>query len=63
MPCITTSIHLKRWLEQFKLEHCKTVQIPYRSGLKIDRIEHDNKPKSEKERFIQEYQSIIGCLD
>ena len=50
-------------LEQFKLEHCKTVRTSYRSGLKIDRIELDNKPKSEKERFIREYQSIIGCLN
>ena len=50
-------------LERFKLEHCKTVQTPYRSGLKIDRIELDNKPKSKKKHFIREYQSIIGCLN
>ena len=50
-------------LERFKLDHCKPVRTPYRSGLKIDRIELDNKPKSEKEQFIKEYQSIIGCLN
>ena len=49
--------------ERFKLEHSKTARTPYQAGLKIDRIEHDNKPKSERERFIQECQSIIGCLN
>ena len=53
----------KQILEQFKLEHCKTAQTPYMIGLKFDCIDHDNKPKSEKEHFIQEYQSIIGCLN
>ena len=50
-------------LEPFKLEQFKTVKTPYRSGLKIDCIKHDKRSKSEKERFIQEYQSIIGCFN
>ena len=50
-------------LEQFKQSHCKTARTPYRSGLKIDRIKHDNIPKSEKEPFIKEYQSIVDCLN
>ena len=60
---ISQQAFVEQILECFKLEHCKTTRTPYRSGLKIDRIEPDNKPKSEKEKAIQEYQSIIGCFN
>ena len=60
---ISQQAFIKQMIERFKLEHCTTAQIPYRSGLKIDCIEHNNKPRSEKEHFIQKYQSIIGCLN
>ena len=46
---ISQQAFAKQMLERFKLTHCKTARTPYRSGLKIDRIEHDNIPKSEKE--------------
>ena len=52
---ISQQAFVEKMSERFKLEHWKTARTPYQSGLKTDCIEHDNKPKSEKERFIQEY--------
>ena len=47
-------------LEKYNLSHCNSARSPYRSGLKIDRIEHDGKDPSTKEKLVREYQSIVG---
>ena len=60
---VSQQAFIEQMLEQFKLEHYKTARTLYRPGFKIDRTKHDNKTKSKKEPFIQEYQSIIGCLN
>ena len=35
-------------------------QSPYHSGLKIDRIKHDGKDPSTKEKLVRTFQSIMG---
>ena len=51
---------IEHMLEKNKYQHCKGSRTPYRSGLKIDRIEHDDVVPEEKADFVQRYQSIIG---
>ena len=50
-------------LEKHNLTHIKPSRSPYRSGLKIDRIEHDNVDPSQKAELVQKYQSIVGGLN
>ena len=50
-------------LDKFNYEHCKPARTPYRSGLKIDRIDNDGLDPSNKERLVKEFQSIIGGLN
>ena len=50
-------------LERHQLEHCTTVQSPYRSGISIDRIKHDGFDPLLKQRLVKEYQSLIGRLN
>ena len=50
---ISQQAFIEQMLEPFKLEQWKTVQTPYRSGLKIDCIELDNQPKPERERLSE----------
>ena len=51
---------IEHMLKKNKYQHCKGSRTPYRSGLKIDRIEHDDVVPEEKAEFVQRYQSIIG---
>ena len=49
VSCHTSQqIFIEQMLEWFKSEDCKTARTPYRSGLKIEYVKHNNKPKSEK---------------
>ena len=50
-------------LEKHKLSQCNNARSPYRSELKIDRIEHDGKDPSTKEKLVREYQSIVGSIN
>ena len=50
-------------LEKHNYSHCTTARSPYRSGLKIDRIELDGIDPSQKEKLVREYQSIVGGLN
>ena len=50
-------------LERHHLEHCTTARSPYKSGICIDMIEHDEKDISTKTKLIKEYQSLIGGLN
>ena len=54
---------IKQTLERFKLEHCKPARTPYQSEFKIDQFDHDDLHKSEKQDFIKECQSIVGCIN
>ena len=60
---ISQQAFVEGMLQKLKLQHLKTTETPYRSGLKIDRIEHTPiDPRVEKD-FITRYQSAIGCLN
>ena len=50
-------------LEKYNLSQCNDARSSYRSGLKIDRIEHDGKDPSTKEKLVREYQSIVGSIN
>ena len=50
-------------LEKHNLTHCNGAQSPYRSGLKIDRIEHDNVQPSQKEKLVRGDQSTVGSIN
>ena len=50
-------------LDKFNYEHCKPARTPYRSGLKINRIDNDGLDPSNKECLIKEFQSIVGGLN
>ena len=47
-------------LQNFNMSHIVPADTPYRSGLKIDRIEEDPSPEK---KFLTRYQSIVGCLN
>jgi hypothetical protein len=47
-------------IEKFGMEDSNCVPTPYRSGLVIDRIEHDNVPVEQKPGLIKWYQSLMG---
>ena len=57
---ISQQAMIEHMLKKNKYQHCKGSRTPYRSGLKIDRIEHDDVVPEEKADFVQRYQSIIG---
>ena len=50
-------------LDKHKMEECKPSRTPYRSGLKIDRVEHDNIEPTNKKTLVKAYQSILGSLN
>ena len=50
-------------LQKFNLQHIATVDTPYRSGLKIDRIEQAPIDESRREEFSRNYQSMLGCFN
>ena len=50
-------------LDKFNMEQCKKARSPYRSGLKIDRIERNDIDPTQKPKLVHDYQSIIGCLN
>ena len=50
-------------LEKNGMTDCSPAKTPYRSGLKIDRIEHDNVPIENKSKLIHNFQSIMGCIN
>ena len=54
---------IKCMVEKHNLSQCNDARSPYRSGLKIDRIEHDGKDLSTKEKLVREYQSIVGSIN
>ena len=64
----TLSVHISQEgyvdavLDKFGMTDCKTASTPFRSGLPIDRIEHDASLSTERRLEIQkELQSILGC--
>jgi hypothetical protein len=51
-------------LDKFGLEHFRNASTPYRSGLPIDRIPHDeNLPPGLRARIQKELQSLLGCFN
>ena len=60
---ISQQAMVESMLDKFNLDHCKPSRSPYRSGMKIDRIEHDGVDPSQKEKFVKDYQSLIGGLN
>ena len=54
---------IKGMLERHQLEHRTTIRSPYRSGISIDRIDHDGIDPQLKQRLVKEYQSLIGGLN
>ena len=50
-------------LDKHNNSHCREARSPYQSGLKMDKIEHDNVYLSQKEKLMQEYQSIVGGIN
>ena len=54
---------IKGMLERHQLEQCTTARSPYRSGIFIDRINHDCVDPQLKQRLVKEYQSLIGGLN
>ena len=50
-------------LEKHNYSHFREARSPYQSGLKINRIEHDNGHPSQKEKLVREYQSIVGGIN
>ena len=50
-------------LENHNLSQCNDARSLYRSGLKINRIEQDDKDPSTKEKLVREYQSIVGSIN
>ena len=59
---ISQQAFVDQMLEKHNMRDCHISRSPYRLGLKIDRIEHDNIPVTDKEQLVQTYQSIIGGL-
>ena len=49
--------------EKHNLSQCNNARSPYRSGLKIDRMEHDGKDPSTKDKLVREHQSIVGSIN
>ena len=45
------------------MEECNSSRTPYRSGIRIDRIEHDGIEPSNKAALVTAFQSILGSLN
>ena len=60
---ISQQAFIEGMLQKFNLQHLSTTNTPYRSGLKIDRIDRDGKDVSTKQDLLKRYQSIIGGLN
>ena len=50
-------------LEKFNIDQCRKAQSPYRSGLKIDPIEHNGFDPKKSQKLVHEFQSLIGGLN
>ena len=51
---ISQQATIEGMLEKHNYAHCSGSRSPYRSGLKIDYIKHDNDPPSQKEKLVRE---------
>ena len=60
---ISQQAMIEGMLERHQLEHCTTQHSPYRSGILINRIDHDGVDPLLKQRLVKEYQSLIGGLN
>ena len=50
-------------IDKHGLNDCTTAKTPFRSGLKIDRITHDEIKPEDKPKLVQAYQSIMGGIN
>ena len=50
-------------LNRHGMEECTPSRTPYRSGIRIDRIEHDGIEPSKKAALVTAFQSILGSLN
>ena len=57
---ISQQAFVEGMLQKFNLRHIKPSKTPYRSGLKIDRVEAGGYTD---EKDINRYQSVVGCLN
>ena len=60
---ISQQMMIECMLEKHNYAHCTGSQSLYRSGLKIDRIKHDNDHSSQKEKLVREYRPIVGGIN
>ena len=60
---ISQQAMIEGMLEKHNYAHISGSRSSYRSGLKIDRIEHDGKDPSTKEKLVRTYQSIMGGIN
>ena len=59
---VTQTAKIEELQEKFGLVDCNPVDTPYRSGLVVDRIEHDSVHPEDKPELVRNYRSIIGGL-
>jgi hypothetical protein len=59
---ITQTAHIESLLDQFGMQDCNAVGSPFRSGLVIDRLEHDGLPTESKKCLVKDYQKLVGGL-
>ena len=58
---ISQQAFIDQILDKNNTTECCTTQTPYRSGLKIDQIDHNGfSPESKKQQLVTNYQSILG---
>ena len=60
---ISQQAMIEGMLEKHNFPDISGSRSPYRSGLKIDRIEHDGKDPSTKEKLVRKFQSIMGGIN
>ena len=57
---ISQQAMIEGMLKKHKFPDIARSRSPYRFGLKIDKIEHDVKDPSTKEKLVRTFQSIMG---
>ena len=60
---ITQTAHIESLLDQFGMQDCNAVGSSFRSGLVIDRLEHDGLPPESKPGLVKDYQKLVGGLN
>lgn len=60
---VTQTAKIESLLEEHKMDDCNSVPTPYRAGVVIDQLPHDDVPPDNKPHLVKPYQQLLGGLN